>query len=562
MRSSLYTLRLLLGLLTFTLLVACADSGKAPSPAPKEQIDTQHLYLDNNKIYSFNASTGTSRERGSYSNNIMAFSLNTNEDKQGYEYLAYVNDNDVFIMNYVSTNITQIANPANTICGIFPSYAASQLSFEDRLKQRILIHQPVVIIAIANGLACDNSTNSLYRATFDPDGVDGISITTINSALANLAPETHQFGVNVLDFTYSGTEIENGKTVNVKGRSGFLGYDQAGDQVQLYNQNNVLLWAAQLPEDDSNTNLRALGSDIILIQSNDKLFIRKPNNLFEAANLGETNTDIPLNNTLETLFNIESFLLTSNDNPIKTANNDLAFYFKDGNSIHYFNGQNIIHDIYTVDESSESLTRFDITNTNILILHKAIIEAGTGRQVEILSLIDPEIGTVSELTEFDDAKKIEFHVASNDLYVNTLNANGQTGWQAHRYEVTVDGINKTSYDNSMFVIVNDTRSQDATILLLSSNETSLQPMQKPALYAFNPNKVKGRGLKYGQLNSDVSLAHVGSHESEVINDIYGRLMIDASFEAVETTETYFFNPTQANSKESSFSLQLIKREVK
>ena len=534
MRSSLYTLRLLLGLLTFTLLVACDDSGSGSASATPEEINTLNLYLSNNKVFSFNPNSGRSVERAEFSSgNDMTFSLNTDEDKQGYEFLAYVKDDSIYIMNYIDAKISKLAVAANNICGIFPSFTASQSSFDDRPQKRILIHQPIIMIAIENEGNCNKETDLLYQVAFDPSGDDGTVITEIKPGLI--------YGTNLLDFAFSETITGNGPPVTLIGRSGFLGYDRDGKQIQLYDNDNKLLWETPLTNVDV---IRQTGRSEVLIQADQALFVLNIGELFDITTLTDESAILPMNSSLQTLLETPSYTLSVSDTEVETASNDSAFYFQDDNSIYLYQDSNETN-IFTNEDSNIEIINFGITLDNSLLLRRR----NTANDSMIFSQVDPD--TRTEITWFDEAEYLEFFIFNNDFYVNTLNAQGAIGWQAHRIEDSIEGQQLTTYDNSLFIFLNDARSRNESILLLSSDDTPSQPMQQPGIYVFDENKIGARGTRYGQLSSNVYFAH----QSAIINDIYGLLHFDTLNDG-DISESYYFKPTQDNSENSSLQLMI------
>ena len=336
MRVSLPTLRLLLGMLTFLLLTACGDGGSSSSSTSTSEINTLNLYFTKNEIRSFNSVTGENTWRANYNegeNTLLT--LNTDNDKQGHEFVVYVDDGTIKIMDYLDASSTGIAtyNTNDEIC-IFPRVTAAQNSFEGDTKgERILIDQTSILVTQKENGICSKESEVFNRIDFTLGSENDHTVTEVNSS--------HLLGDTLLDFAHRPTSSED-----KPGRYGFLGYDKIGGQLHLYNSEGATIWETAL----SNTSpvnappiIQQVTKKEVLIQQNGVLYLNDIAALFDIASTDTTTIpNIPQGSQVAALFENKELNLKLTDTElekIEFASNGTIFALVDDGAV-YLKKQN------------------------------------------------------------------------------------------------------------------------------------------------------------------------------------------------------------------------------
>jgi len=587
MRASLPTLRLLLGSLTFLFLVACTSDDNDVSQS--DEINTFNFFVNDQSIYSFNSETTefarllTSLDVG---DNQHAF-MDTDEDKQGYEYLAYVENNAIYLLDYNKDNngkVTLIKAVSGTICGIFPQLIASEAAFNSDLTGREITHAKSMTIVTANGANCDHATNFFDSLDFsqlidDDTQTNTVRLSSLNSALFY----GDNNGDNIINFSSAPKlDTDTNRTV---GLSGFLGYDLEGQQIQFTYTNSDKIdrnWRSQKAYNDTTipTILQASKAHAI-IQIDDNLFVTAVDTLF---NINEnTNSPSSTQSLIDALF--ETTTATLNSSTAITINKTMAldrFLVKSDDRIYIYQDSALNEFLslgladasnFNDDDNVSDNEYFDLMSPGLLILIKEV----NGKQ--ILSYSKP---STTGPTGVLDADKIEFKIINNELFVNTLNSQTNSGWETHWFKDEAQ-LNKpethTTYPNSRFIFAEDTRQEAHKLFLLSSDiGTSDGKLLIPSLYKFDKTHTTGRlqerdedkaldvDFSFGQFNVDVE----NTLEAEIINDEYGRLKLTGSATAQDNEVNvgdnvevhYFFNPSQTSAlKAADMSLKRMHRTV-
>jgi len=572
MRALLPKLRLLLGSLTTLFLVSCTVSD-AVTPPP-EGINTLNIFFDNNKIYSVNADTGIAIERASFdstteaqtlTNNIflpqqtfsnggMALSLNTDEGKQGFEYVAYLDQGSLYLLDYVTASRTFITNISGPICGIAPRFKASKFAFTDlRKSNRSLVNLPSIVVAYPNGTDCSQENNFLdlvdFSTLIDSDtGNDQATRQSFDKALF--------YGARIIDYT-SGTVNTDGIVANAK--TGFLGYSTDSGILQFEYQDNDTFdsWQTLLPYFNSLPSIWQISNSLTLVQVDDKIYIIPIKTLFDINNSNEDSTAIQ--SRIDALFSAPSKILpNSNTVTISETPNLNSLLIKQGNTLLYYDN-GVFSDISVGIETNVIDVKFALISDSKAVVLKEF--SGSS----VLILIDTQTG--SAITLIPSAEKIEFEIKDNELYVNIYKQASSGDWQAQFYDL--NSI-KTTYENSRFLFFSDGRHESNTIYLLSSDlveQADFSQKKLLSIYDFNPSEIDGRrkvrlnnsnlGFSFGTLQINVN----STLSSTIINDIYGYIKFDGATTnnnvSSNVINSYLFVPSQQEDNSVKQNLKLI-----
>ncbi len=514
------------GIATILLLSlsACSHSPDDSKEKPEDPINTFNFYMESDgTISDFDPETRKSTVFAQWDPSLPSLYLDTNISKQGYEYIAFFRNNRLYVLDYDRDNdgrTTAIASFSGEICDLFRQKEASRRSFSNNTKNRILTDRHALVVAIKDSAVDDCSpTSDLYYEVsfeFEDDGSADIDIRLVNSSKV--------LGDILIDYDFVDSEQNSGVN-STRGRSGFLGYDRDGEQLVLRDDNLDVLWEVALEDVES---IQQVTNDLVVIETGTEIFVHTISELFSIADQDE-NQDVPPESRLDALF----------ESPNETVEDDLVpgyeFHNFVGNEnsfiIEYTSKLDLWKDASATEVFEKDNDSFDIsyglTDDDRLVVLKIFDDTIT------LVRVNPDSAISTTLIEADSIDGITL---GNDLYFNTLNANGNGGLDAHW--VNADGVMR-SYENSLFVFANDTRSQKTRILILGSDaDTADQyPLTDASLYAFDPNELNGR-LQYTDKNNrsrDFNFGEVlgdiyGIYSASIINDEYATIILESERE--------------------------------
>jgi len=538
------------------LLTACGDGGSSSSSTSTSEINTLNLYFTKNEIRSFNSVTGENTWRANYNegeNTLLT--LNTDNDKQGHELVVYIDDKTIYAMDYVDAKKTPIATVLDPEICLFSRVVASQESFEGSTKgDRTLVDQTSIIVIPQESGICNKDANPVNQIDFtlanEESNVE-ITVTEINSA---------QFrGDTLLDFSYTppSTNSDDDEDNN-PGRYGFLGYDNNGKQLNLFDSENKTLWQTSLTDIEAIPTTQQVTKSDVLIQSDGNLYLQDIATLFDIATTeGSSPPSIPTESKVAALFEspLHTLSKTSEDNLQIASNGEIFALVDDGEVFLYLEVSKEFKSITPKDNSVLEL-ELQMTDNGTLLLLRTFADSQTLVHINTTSY------TSNSITQ---GNKISFHSQGNNVYFNTLT---QTGWQSAWLN---ENFERTTYDNSIFIFAKNSRSatSEKNILLISPVSAYVLNDEQisPKLYEFDEaNTTTGRKQKdskdfvFGEFSVDIREVS----NSEVVNDIFGRLNLKStrSINELDTNviETYYFNPSETESfqeGEANSGLQLI-----
>ncbi len=535
-----------------SLLVGCTRSDDDPI-TKSDEIDTLNIYTqrpvietEDGSIFAYNPKSGQNNLLSRFSNKPgSTFTMDTNPDKQGFDYLVYVKEDIVYLLNYVTGRSKALAELDGEMCAIYPHRKVSEKSFEDSNNYRKIISDESLFYVLTHPTSCSEASGFSY---FQVD----YELAAKNNTVAILPVTSDRLSpLLVADFDFRGGTL----LAPIEGRWGYLGYDINSSQLNMLDENQQPLWSVYLPYSTTPPAFTQITDDEILLQRDRDLFIIPVDELFSV--LEESNTSpptIPSSSRAQALFSddqIDHTLSTDTLAIYDTASNTRQFVINDNNALYYFDGNMLSALNNTFDPTLESL-QFGVT------VDEVIFVANYYEDAAILSQIEPGAGIEQTILTAD---YLTFFIADNEIYVSSQITDESPSNISYRFNRRLES---TPYDNSMFVKLYRQDKDETTPLLLSSDTISTDGyLTNPELYAYDPVETDGRKVSlvngvaepfsFGQLDGNTSNYFLSSQ----INDIYGLL----EFELIDTdslesrSDLYFFNPSERD------SLQLISSYV-
>tara|TARA_R110001592_G_scaffold59905_3_gene182024 strand:- start:37835 stop:39583 length:1749 start_codon:yes stop_codon:yes gene_type:complete len=581
MTAPLNYLKVIMLFIASALLIACHSNGSKNKEIP--DINTLKIFTDSQTIYSFNEDTRISTKRAEFDPGENQFiELNTNEDKQGYEYAVYVFENSIYLLNYdkeTNAEITELAKISSSriICGLIPHKTSSKASFEDKTNSnRNTIDLPIITIEYQKtGNPCTPELNN--RDTLKFESVIG-ETKDIKGITRTSGKSENVLGGLVINYDAGAKLLED--STNIYAQTGFLGQDISGSETDpdpgsvtkiAFNyttETGYDRWETDFKPVSGAQVIHQASNNHVVIQKDEQILVLDTKNLFTVNN---EDSDIPVQEKIDALFiNFSLKQALENPSPISfnQRQNKDNFLMKHENTLYFYSPPIFTQIPSNETQTSQNATKieFDLTSDNTAL----VIQETNNLQTLIA------ISTTSgQSTTILSASKVEFYIIGNAFYVNTLELESGAGWQAHLFKRVNNKYIPKTYNNSRFIFATNLQEKRNTMLLLSSNsEESEVQMIKPSLYMFDSSQSNGRkkgtssknttvDFSFGQLNTDVE----DILSSIIINDEYGKIILSGINEdrdvgeAVE--EHYHFNPSQAKADPtlSEQSLLLMKRKV-
>lgn len=553
--------------LACTLMIACHSDGNKKREIP--DINTFNIYTSNNIIYSFNEETGISTQRGEFDSGEKQFvELNTDEDTQGFEYAVYVDDNSIYLLNYDKESNAKTIKLAEidenqVVCGLIPRKRASKKSFVDNISSnRSTIDFPIISIEYQeSGFSCSPNNNSRDTLDFSsvletPSNTTDIKITSGKSEFV--------LGGLVADYDTAGS-VNQAADI---GSRGFLGQNLSGNQITfdyIADEINDNWSSAFMPSTGSQV-IKQVTKNHVLVQNDEDLFVLNAQKLF-TVNTDESSQ--PVQEQIDIMFSTP--VITFNSPSAVKSNirqNDNTFLVQHENTLYFYESQKFTQIPSNETPSSQNAQKiyFDLTSDDTAL----VIQEENG--IQTLIAISTDSG---ESTTILSAIQIEFYIINNQFYVNTLELEAGTGWQAHWFKKVNNNYTSKTYENSRFIFAVNLQEQRNDIYLLSSNDAiSDEEMIKPSLYKFDSSQRNGRkkgrdsnnntvDFSFGKLNTDVS----NIETSIIVNELFAKITLQGINEDTgvgrSVIEQYYFNPSQSQAAPDTNeqSLQLMTRTM-
>ncbi len=568
MTAPLTYLKVLIICVTGIFLSACHSSSSTNSATP--DINTLHVYTSDQIIYSYNEETGISTKRGEFDTGVNKFlELNTDESKQGYEYAIYVFENDIYLLNYdkdTNAETIQLASikESQTICNLIPHKTSSKYSFSDKQKSnRSTLNLPIVTIEYQQtGNDCDPEFNLRDELNFNAVIKDSTKVSQIKRTLGKAS---NSIGSLVINYSAEAELLEN--DIASYDETGFLGQDIQGNQLvfDYFSETEYNQWETSFYPSTGVQTIHQASNNQVVVKNDDDIFVLNANNLFE---INKDTGTTPIQDKLDKLFEIptenfdSSFPLEFNQ-----SQNQNSFLIKHNNSLFYFSPPKFdqIPSNETLASQNATKMKFDLMSDNTALVVQKSNDTETLLAISTIS---------GQSTTIISASKIEFYIIENEFYVNTLDAQADSGWEAHWFKRLNNSFTSKTYEDSRFIFSYDLRAKNDSIFLLSTNisETDSSFISH-SLYIFDSSQANGRkkGMSSNNVSVDFLLGQLSTNVDTIIssrinNDKYGAIILSGingdsgAGQAVE--DYYYFDPSQEKAdpsiKEQSLKLMLRK----
>jgi hypothetical protein len=590
MRALLPNLHSLLGSLTLPLgiffLTACTTDHKTPVDPP--EVNTYNAYIntvDNTISYytikNDNLITYKLADFAEATNDFQtALAFDIDEEKQGFEYIAYVTRNsqeesviNLFDLDKANNNKHYVlANLSSHICGISAIRMPTTHAFQDRKESNVSTkHLPEIILHVSASTACDGDI--FYEKIDFSTLIDEDIYTTFEHSVVSEGKHDPEL---VIDY-------DSAKVISSvwQGNYGYLSYNNNSSELSFnyaeidrFNEIQTIEWSTQLPFTEPLT-FTQVSNNKILAQQGSNLFVIPTSYLFTVDD--PTSSSTPIQARINAIFDTPTLTLNGYTNltlntsqPVQQSNfviqveNDLYLYESDRFEL-----------IYSNSKSTEDVSlTYRLNSANELLL----LTEETGKD-DLLTVIY-ETGNESNI---DESEEISIYINDDTFHFNSYNS--ESGSQAHILTKKNSNYEPTSFEESTLIFVKDMRNQDDLPLLISSspvkNVSGTRQLSGAYLYKYDEDKDNGRALAQSSRENEngnkehrsVDFSYGIFHElsnlefmnGSVINDYYSFLNFEATYslEGVEQRAnfSFIFNPSQETPdpdiEDQSLSLLLV-----
>lgn len=507
-----------------TLITACTSSESVESSSIL--INTANLFTADIEVpagedlvglYSFNSSNGRSAERARfYQGDEMSFAMNTNQSLQGFEYHAYVYQNEngrdaVYLYKYsksASTKISELWNYDGEICAIHPVLKGNQSIYDEqaRHKSKLAHHERInVEIPLTPSQACDSTINQFIEISFE-EGLSSDKLKLTQLSLINRAA--------LIDYDYLTTETDSdGKTLSFRGRDLGL-FDNRNGTMAMKSPEETLNWSTLIANNSDVIYATQTSNSQVLIQTNTDIYVVSIADLFFFEDVGSS--VVPDN--IERILFENSARTLDVPNPsssVLVASNGNTFIIQDGDALYiYLDG--VFEKIYDIPATVFSIQMLMLDNNDIYIAQH--YNNGLSTLASVQQAGTDWLTSTSILGGLS-ADQLIIETDSESLYISTFNlgSGADVGWQAR---IARDGeITEGPFENSQFILSDRVDQIEKNAYLLSSNYVDANHyMISPSLYDLDIERPNGR-----QLKRDSSGAIVRDEDGNALGNSYGTI---------------------------------------
>ncbi|MDX1453559.1 MAG: hypothetical protein R3183_13450 [Oleiphilaceae bacterium] len=463
--------------------------------------------------------------------------LDTDTDRQGYEYALLAFEKNVHLINY-DKNASNLPKPLiateGDICAIHPMPKVDKKTVDDPERVvPIVEHQEAFFVETNAEGACSDNANSVYKVEFAFDGSQSYTITEANYAYLN--------GGLIVNYGV-------GQSFEADEDSGFWGYDHMANSLIFFDANFDPLWSTFFNTPATNAEIVQGSRDQVIIKADNEIFVISVRDVFETGVVEELNNRVP---TLPASSDIRALLSAAPSLTLSSGDaleHDIIQGTRNMVVIDQF-------DVYTYNSESNKFDDLGIaqpigvtdvdgflrSSDAVLFLLK------TTDSEQIVSHIDLDGGT--ESASILRAQRVSIFNDNNRTYINS--------YASLNHTFTVIEIDAsllpTTFSDSLIVAANDAREGlgNKDFYILTSAATPIEDaLITPTLFRFDPEEVDGHAriiengnlvkFTYGMLNSDVSQIAAAS----VLNDEYALL---STSDANGDFFNYVFEPEDEDS---------------
>lgn len=552
--------RLVFCVLASLFIAACSANKEDIDNTP--DINTFNIFIENidppgpgaeSAAYSYHPETQTLRERARfYQGENLHLEMDTNRDKQGFEYLAFVADDRenpstsaIYLLDYDKDSlgrVTKLQEFPSQICGIYPIYTRSNEVIDERTPlESIQVNDTLLEVhtASVNTPSCDDQTNLVWLVDFDPS----------NFGETTLEIKNHITRALITD--YSGRDSDN-----ILGLTHHL-VDNNKGQLSLLDSDGKTLWSVELPANAQRVYAAQVRASDVIIQTNDRVYSRSIRDLID-ANVSSGSSPSPI--SLEERVFGPYYLQLNNsdeDSPISWTRSSVS----DGKRL-LIAKEGYFEEIYEIPASVSDFEVIEVSSEQLLIIETE------NNQDRLVQLNYDGFNWISSqaLLNSQTADKISAHYARNNYYVSALNLGGViNGWTSIHSEQS--DFQENTFPNTLFITTRKFSSGSQQVYILQSEDiTASGALDNPSLFVFDPERPLGRKLKtddndeviyeddeaqtlgFGRLG--VAILSADNLNLE-LNDKFTRL--DLFTEDLSRLQTYF-NPSETK-RDTLFPIQ-------
>ena len=175
------------------LLSACSRDLDEPKKVPDinslnvffEEVEYEGIRRGVIRSIDFDEGDGRPTDRDYYSpGENMAIALNTDAEKQGFEYAVYAQNNEqnneVKLLDYdkdIDDKVQSLQKFQATICGVHKRVISNPEAFDDDSDFALTALDDNAVIVSVNNDTCDKETNQQYRIRFKRNNSDVFEVT-------------------------------------------------------------------------------------------------------------------------------------------------------------------------------------------------------------------------------------------------------------------------------------------------------------------------------------------------------------------------------------------------
>jgi hypothetical protein len=505
----------LICLALFTMLLsACSRDLDEPKKVPEinslniffEEVEYEGIRRGVIRSIDYAEGDGLPTVRDFYSpGENMAIALNTDAEKQGFEYAIYAENNNqsnqIRLLDYdkeFNGDIEVLQNFQATICGIRRSVISNPDAFdEDGDFYLSRLDESAVIVSL-NDSVCDETTNQHYRIKFVRNRFDVLKTTERRFVSSSEAFGAHFFDPNFEQIPEEDAnaeddedEEENTQEIIPPGEGLWIGYDNKGQTLRLRTDEGLVLAQTSLASEIMPT-FTVVGDVLVIIQADSNVYVLKQSELIQVADSDLiSESGISSEDLFAKLVRSSSFTLSAEaENPALIEHNLRDFIIDDAGSLQLYRDKQfkLIDDLSDLEGY-----KFGLSGTGL-----SYIISNFSTHQSLTTRFNPDVSDSSILIA--NANDIDFRIIGEDVFVNSINSEHYAGWRSTK----IDNDNTEEFvDNAAFLFTYDIDEQKDKAYILYSDAPSAETLINPGVYVYDPDANNGLGfLREGEEASD------------------------------------------------------------
>ncbi|GEM_PF-2327999 len=554
MRSFSLTLRSasLFGIIT--LMSACTSSD--PAESSSTSINTENIFTadivipagdDLTGLYSFNSDNVRSAERARfYQGDDMFFEMNTDQSLQGWEYMAYVYQNEdghdaVYVYNYsksASKKITELWDYDGEICSILPVLSGNQTIYDDRERHKAkLSHRKKIYADVPQtpAQACDPLLNLRIEISFEKG---------LNAADINVAQLTSIARGVMID--YESSENVTGRDARVfdnrQGTIEFKGIIEPSSSTR--SSEEILYWSTVIADNSDIVFAEQVSNTHVLLQTATDLYIALLSELFSFDSLSSSVPDtidrILFENSRHTLE------VPNASSSVLVASNGADFIIRDNDSLYLYRDE-IFEEIYELPPTVVSIELTLLDDGDIYIAQHYNGFSTLASVIKTGATWDTSTSLLGGLS----SEQLLIDSIDNNLYVSTFNLGpSEFGWHARVF--SAGALSEGPFENTQFLVSNRIDQTEKTPYILASDDIDARAfMIEPTLHDYDEERADGRELK---LDSDENTIRDSDGNAVTLNygSIGSTIQNASNLIVVNDIYAYFDTLNDDDSQEKQF----------